>query len=227
MVSSPIAGDGLIFVAGWTHGTGVNRMPKFDTLLERGDPNKDGRLSQAEAPSGPARAHFQYIDADKDGHLSREEYDSMAAIFDQSQNALQAVRPGGTGDVAQTHVAWRQMRGLPYVPSPLYYGGRLYLVKNGGLASCFEARTGKVLYLEERLGALGDYYASPIAAGGKICVISQPGVAVVYRAGDTLEVLARNALDEPVLATPAIVEGVLYVRTKGHLYAFGTAFTPR
>lgn len=223
MVSSPIAGDSLVFVAGWTYGSGVSRMPEFDALLEQGDQNNDGRLSQAEVPSGPAKAHFNYIDADKDGQLSRGEYESMAAIFEKSQNALQAVRPGGAGDVKQTRVAWRQTRGLPYVPSPVCYEGRLYLVKNGGLASCFDSKTGKVLYLEERLGALGDYYSSPVAAGGKICAISQPGVAVVFRAGDRLEVLARNALNEQVLATPAVVEGRLSVRTKGHLYAFGTA----
>jgi outer membrane protein assembly factor BamB len=67
---------------------------------------------------------------------------------------------------------------------------------------------------------LGDYYSSPVAAAGKICVASQPGVVVIYRAGDILEVLARNALDEPIVATPAVVEGTLYVRTASQLYAF-------
>jgi outer membrane protein assembly factor BamB len=153
MVSSPVAGGGLIYIAGWTHGSGVSRMPAFDKLLEQGDANK---------------------------------------------------------------------RGLPYVPSPLYYDGRIYLVKNGGLASCLDAQTGRVNYQEERLGALGDYYSSPVAAAGKICVASQQGVLVVYRAGDSLEVLARNPLNEPVLATPAIVDGQLYVRTQSQLYAFGS-----
>jgi outer membrane protein assembly factor BamB len=221
MVSSPVAGEGLIFVAGWTHGAGVSHLPSFDSLLEQGDQDKDGRLSQSEAPSGPAKANFHYIDANKDGQITREEYETLAAIFEKSQNALHAIRPGGTGDVTQTHVAWKQTRGLPYVPSPIYYEHRLYLVKNGGLASCFDGKTGKGCYLEERLGALGDYYSSPVAANGKICVASQPGLVVVFRAGDTLEVLARNALGEPIVATPAIGEGRLYVRTKSQLYAFG------
>jgi outer membrane protein assembly factor BamB len=108
------------------------------------------------------------------------------------------------------------------VPSPLYYEGRIYLVKNGGLTSCFDAQTGKAFYQEERLGALGDYYSSPVAAAGKICVASQSGVVVIYRAGETLEVLARNPLGEPILATPAIVDGNLYVRTKSQLYAFAS-----
>jgi outer membrane protein assembly factor BamB len=221
MVASPVAGEGLIFVAGWTHGSGVSRMPEFAALLEQGDRDHDGKLARDEAPNGPARAHFFYIDADKDGFLTREEYDSMAQIFTEAKNICLAIRPGGAGDVTDTHVVWKQTRGLPYVPSPLLYDGRLYLLKNGGLLSCFEARAGRPLYLEERLGALGDYYASPVAAAGKVLVISQQGMAVVVRAADTLEVLARNPLGEQVLATPAIVERHLYVRTKGQLVAFG------
>lgn len=197
-------------------------MPKFDGLLETGDANHDGRLSREEAPPGPARQHFPYIDADKDGQLTRGEYETIARIFDESRNVGMSVRADGRGDVTDTHVAWRVARGLPYVPSPLVYEGRVHLVRNGGLASCYEAATGKVLYQEERLDALGDNYASPVAAGGLVCVISQPGTAVVLRASDTLEVLSRNPLGEPVLATPAIVDGVLYVRTTGSLYAFGT-----
>ena len=223
MVSSPVAGDGLIFIAGWTSGSGVSRMPDFDKLLTQGDTNNDGKLTRNEAPAGPAKQHFVYIDADKDGLLTRDEYAVIARVFDESKNVALAVRPDGRGDVTDSHVLWRATRGLPYVPSPLYYDGRIYLVKNGGLASCLDARTGKFLYQEERLGALGDYYASPVAAAGKICVASQQGVVVVYRASDTLEVLARNALEEPILATPAIADGHLYVRTKSQLYAFGLA----
>jgi outer membrane protein assembly factor BamB len=217
--TTPICGDGLILVAGWTHGAGVPRLPTFSALIERGDRNGDGKLARDEAPDGPARQHFAYIDADRDSLMSREEWDTMADIFSRSENALLAIRPNGTGDVTESHVVWKQKRGLPYVPSPLHYQGRVYLVKNGGLASCFTATNGAVLYQEERLGALGDYYASPVAANGKICVASQPGTLVVIRAGDTLEVLARNNLGEEVLATPAIVGKTLYVRTAGGLYA--------
>jgi len=220
MVSSPVAGEGLIFVAGWTYGSGVRRMPDFDALLRQGDRNQDEQLTREEAPAGPAKQHFLYIDADKDGLVTRQEWETMAEIFNRSQNQLLAIRPGGRGDVTQTHVVWNQTRGLPYVPSPLCYEGKLYLVKNGGLASCFDAATGQVYYQEERLGALGDYYASPVAAGGRIYVASQQGVVVVYRAGDTLDVLARNAFGEEILATPAVVDNTLYVRTLKHLFAF-------
>jgi outer membrane protein assembly factor BamB len=221
LVASPVAGEGLVFVGGWTYGSGVSRMPRFEGLLEQSDSNHDGKLTREEAPAGPAKQHFLYIDADKDGLITAAEYESLAKIFDQSQNVMLAVRADRRGEMAGGQVQWKATRGLPYVPTPLYYEGRLYLVKNGGLASCLDARTGQAFYQEERLGALGDYYSSPVAARGKICVISQPGVAVIYETGDVLSVLARNSLGEPVMATPAIGEEHIYIRTKTQLYAFG------
>lgn len=218
--ASPTAGSGLLFTGGWTPGSGVPRMPAFDQLLAQGDTNKDGKLTPAEAPNGPARQHFPYLDADKDGWVTRAEYDSMAAIFAKAENALLALRPG-TGEVTATNLVWKQTRGLPYVPSPLCYRDRLYLVKNGGLISCFNATTGAALFQEERLDAIGDYYASPVAAAGLVVLAAQPGTLVVIRAGDELEVLARNKLGEPIMATPAIADGRLYVRSRDHLWAFG------
>ncbi len=222
MVASPIARGEVVFVAGWTSGSGVPRMPTYDSLLAQGDGDQDGRLSQAEAPAGPARHHFPYIDANKDGFIERKEWESMAAIFEKSENALMAVQPGGAGP----KVLWKQSRGLPYVPSPLWHEGRLWVVKNGGLVSCYDAASGKVHFQEERLDAMGDYYASPVAAGDRVCMVSQPGMAVVLKSGDTLEVLARNRLGEPVMATPAIVDGYLYVRTQNQMMAFREASIP-
>ncbi len=221
MVSSPVAGGGLIYAGGWTPGSGVSRMPDFGGLIALGDADQDGELTRSEAPEGPARMHFSYIDADKNGRVTREEYETLARIFEDSKNALLAVRPDGTGDVTESHVVWEANRGLPYAPSPLWYEGRLYLVKNGGLASCYEAATGRVLYREERLGSVGDYYASPVASDGLVCAISQSGTAVVYRAGDRLEVVARNQLGESVVATPAIAGGRIYLRTETKLQVFG------
>jgi outer membrane protein assembly factor BamB len=109
---------------------------------------------------------------------------------------------------------------VPEVASPLLYKDRLYLVKNGGIVVAREATTGKTVF-QDRLGAPGGYYASPVAASGRIYAASDLGTVTVFEAGDTLRVLARNELSEPILATPAIVEGTLYVRTLSHLYAFG------
>ena len=219
--ASPVMGGGLLFVSGWTQWAGTTRLPSFQSLLDQADANHDGKISRDEAPPGPARMHFPYADANKDGQVTREEWESLAAIFAKSENALLAIRPGGQGDVSTPQLAWKQTRGLPYVPTPLFYRERLYLVKNGGLASCFNATNGVALFQEERLGAVGDYYSSPVAAHGKICVASQSGVVTVLAATDSLTILAQNKMGEPVMATPAIVGQRLYLRTKSQLYAFG------
>ena len=144
----------------------------------------------------------------------------MAEIFSKAENAALAIRPGGHGEATQSQVVWKHGRGLPYVPTPLYYENRLYLVRNGGLLTCLNATNGATLYEEERIGTVGDYYASPVAAGGKLCLFSQSGTATVVAAGDELKVLARNPLGESVAATPAIMGTILYVRTAAALYAF-------
>jgi outer membrane protein assembly factor BamB len=109
---------------------------------------------------------------------------------------------------------------VPGVPSPLYYKGFLYSFVNGGIVFCREAKTGKLIY-SGRIGASGYYYSSPVAADDKVYIASAEGVVVVLDAGEELKVLARNQLDSPILATPALVDGKIYVRTEGHLYAFG------
>jgi outer membrane protein assembly factor BamB len=221
MVTSPVTGQGMVFVAGWTPGVGTARMSAFDTILGQLDRDKDGKIAQNEAVSGLIKQNFTYFDANKDGFINRAEWEAMVAIMDRSENVALAVRPDGRGDVTKTHVVWTFKRGLPYVPSPLYYEGRIYLVKNGGLATCLNAATGEPLYQEERLGALGDYYSSLVAAGGNIFAASQAGSVTVFKAGDKLEVLALNKFDEPILTTPALLDGKLYLRTQKYLYAIG------
>ena len=109
---------------------------------------------------------------------------------------------------------------MPGVPSPLYYNGRLYTFQNGGMVFCRVAKTGALVY-SGRLGAPGYYYSSPVAADGKIYIASEKGVVVVLDAGEKLEILARNKLDGAILATPALVDSNIYVKTENHLYAFG------
>src|SRR5262249_55716427 len=105
-------------------------------------------------------------------------------------------------------------------PSPLYYNGRLYTFKNGGIVFCRVAKTGELVY-SGRLGASGYYYSSPVAADQKVYIASEEGMVVVLEAGEKLNVLGRNKLDGGILATPAIADGTIYVRTETHLYAFG------
>ena len=111
----------------------------------------------------------------RDGNIDKTDYDQLMANIAKSENVLVAVKPGGRGDISQTRVAWKATRGLPYVASPLYYDGRIYLFKTGGMISSLEAKTGKPYYTQERLGAPGNYYSSPVAADGRICIASLPG----------------------------------------------------
>jgi len=143
-----------------------------------------------------------------------------AQFYANNAARVLAVRPGGKGDVSQTHIAWSERRGVPGVPSPLYYDGRLYSFMNGGIVFCRDAKTGKLVY-SGRLEAMGEYYSSPVAAGHRVYIASAEGVVVVLDAGEELKILAKNKLDGAILATPALIDGNIYVRTESHLYAFG------
>ena len=131
----------------------------------------------------------------------------------------EAGKPGGQGDVTATHLLWRESRGVPEVPSPLYCNRRVYMVTNGGVVTSMDAATGQVLF-RKRLGVGGAYYASPVMAGGNIYFISGDGVISVIRDAADFQIVAKSDLGEPVFATLAIVDGVVYARTNTHLYAF-------
>jgi outer membrane protein assembly factor BamB len=146
--------------------------------------------------------------------------EQAAQFYAKNASRVMAVRPGGKGEVNNTHVAWTETRGVPGVPSPLYYRGRLYTFLNGGIVYVRAAETGELVF-SGRVGAPGYYYSSPVAADNKIYIASEEGVVVVLDGGAELKVLARNTLDGQILATPAIVAGNIYVRTENQLYAFG------
>jgi outer membrane protein assembly factor BamB len=226
--ASPTAAGDLLFAASWNVGsdaTGRMELPPFAEFAATNDRNGDGALGHDEFPGGPLRDRFTQLDADKDGRVTRTEWEAYAPVVAKAENSLLAVRAGGTGDIASSHVAWKKSRGLPYVPSPLHYDGRIYTIRNGGMSSCFDAATGGERWLEQRIGVLGDFYASPVAAAGKVFAASQNGTIAVLAAGDTLNVLAKNSLGEAVFATPAIADGRIYVRTAGHLFCFGKSDT--
>jgi outer membrane protein assembly factor BamB len=223
--ATPTAAGALLFASSWNVGaesTGRMELPPFSDFAAAQDRNADGALSEDEFPPGQLKSRFTQLDADKDGRVTRSEWDAYAPIVAKAENSLMAVRAGGQGDVAASHVVWKKSRGLPYVPSPLHYDGRIYTIKNGGMASCFDAATGEEKWLEQRVGIIGDFYASPVVAAGRIYVAAQNGKVAVLAAGDTFQVLATNSLGEPIFATPAIADGRLYVRTANHLYCFGS-----
>jgi outer membrane protein assembly factor BamB len=128
---------------------------------------------------------------------------------------LYAIRLDGAGDVTETHVAWKAERNAPLTPSPLVVDDELYVVSDRGIATCFDARSGKVQW-QERLG--GNYSACPLFADGKIYFQSEEGIGSVIKPGTCFELVAKNKLEERTLASYAVADGALFIRGESHLF---------
>lgn len=224
VVSSPTVGaDGNLYLAGWAAGGDEAeriRVEPFDDVAALKDKNKNGELEEEELGEGPVYQRFTQADRNKDGHLTRVEYELFRSLFDQGRNLVLSIKPGATGDATTTHVRWTYPKQVPFCASPLLYNGRLFTVKDGGILQCLDAQTGKVIK-PLRLEASGSYYASPVAGDGKLFLIDEQGRLTVVSATDDLTVLHTSELKEDVFATPAIVDGRIYLRTTSTLYCFG------
>jgi outer membrane protein assembly factor BamB len=218
--TTPVLGDGLLFFGAWSPGKADAPWPTWEGLLAQNDKNGDGVIALDELD--PANRDFMRgLDRNRDGKIAKDDWEIVQGATAKSENVLIAVKPGGHGNISATHVAWKFTRGLPYVPSPLFYNGRIYIVKDGGMISSLDAKTGKPSYTQERLGAIGSYYASPVAADGHIYLASLPGKLTVVKAGDKPEILHQAEFGERIFATPALVGDKLYLRTATRLWAFG------
>jgi outer membrane protein assembly factor BamB len=222
---TPVVGDdGNLYAACWSPGADetdkIQTVP-FDEVAVASDKNKNGSLEQDELSDGPIKQRFSQIDRDKSGSITREEYESMRRVFETARNVVLAIKPGGTGDITDTHVLWQYNRMIPYCPSPLFYNGLLFMVRNGGIFTALDAKTGQPTK-QGRVAATGDYYSSPVAGDGKLYLLSQKGQLTVVSAQREWEQLSSTDFKEPAYATPAIADGRIYVRTNGHLYCFGT-----
>jgi outer membrane protein assembly factor BamB len=215
---------------------------KWAKLIAQYDTNKDGALSLEEIPESlgwqirpelpketpgnflPIRNLISwFIDTNHDGIATKAEWDAMDAFAKDKQNAdrFVAIRPGGRDNATDTHVAWETTKGLAEMASPLFYRGRVYIIRDGGLLTIFEPKSGTRVVDRERLGKGGQYVASPIAANGLIYLVNESGDITVLRAGDKVDVVTVNRLGENVRCTPAIVGDKLFIRTRQHLWAFG------
>src|SRR6185295_17185269 len=198
-------------------------LPVFAEVIDKADANHDGKLSQMELPKPWQPTGTWYaIDLDRDGFLNEREWAFFRARR-ASRNSAIAVKLGGSGDVTDTHVLWRFEKSLPDVPAPLIYKDVVFLVRSGGIATTLNAQTGKVLKQARLMGALEDYYSSPIGVDGKVYIASEHGKVVVLRAAGDSEILALNEFASDIYATPAISEGKMYIRTRKVLYAIGSS----
>jgi len=139
------------------------------------------------------------------------------------QPELLAIRPDGKGDVTKTHVAWSLKRGAPLTPSPIIVGDELYIVNDGGIASCIDARSGNVIW-QSRLG--GTYSASPVYVDGRLYFPAEQGVTTVIAPGKEARRLATNRLDGGHLASMAVAGGSFFLRTDSALYRIAERAAP-
>jgi len=222
--SLPVIDGDMIYVHGWEGGGDAEsptETPTFAAALAQRDANHDGKLSAEEFAGDPKiQKGFYMIDLDGDGLVDERDWNFYRAKR-SSRNSLLAIRHGGSGDITGTNVVWSLQKFLPNCPSPLVYQGVLYLIKDGGILTALDPKTGKILKQGRLSSALGAYYSSPVGSAGMVFLASQEGKVTVIKAGADWEILAVNNMDDEAYATPAIVDNKLYVRTRGTMYCFG------
>lgn len=226
--SMPVIGDGVVYVHSWMASMtelGTQPAPPWLELLAKHDADKDGKLSPEETPDPEIKKLWFLFDLDKDNFLT--DYDwSFHRARHAAQNGLYAIRPGGRGDLTASHVLWRYDKSLPNIPSPLLYQGVLYVLREGGILTSLDPASGRVLKQGRVEGAVGAYFASPVAADGKLYLVSKDGKAAVVKAAGEWDVLKVNDLAEETWATPAIADGRIYLRTQQALYCFEVTRKP-
>ncbi|MFO0869055.1 MAG: PQQ-binding-like beta-propeller repeat protein [Pirellulales bacterium] len=220
---TPVVGDDQqLYVAGWAAGGDKDepiRVPPFAEVVGQLDANKNGTLEESEFADGPIKQRFGQVDRNNDERLDAAEYDYFRELFERGRNLVLAIKPGPRGEATATHVAWENDRFVPFCASPLYYRGHVFTVKDGGIVSCLDARTGKSLKTG-RLPNTDDYYASPVAGDGKVYLLNQEGRLTVIAAEPQWKVLHTADFGEETYATPALVDGRIYLRTASALYCF-------
>jgi len=200
----------------------------FAPMLKQFDKDGDGKIQLKAELVGDATnvkimqrlmGSMDRLTGDNDGVLTEAEWTKSFSPAEKT-GGLVRTRLGGKGDVTGSHIAWRYTRGLPYVLAPLLYENILYVIRNGGILATIDPETGKMLNEARLKDALGEYYAQPVAGDGKLYFIGKEGKASVVKAGEKWELLSSGSFDEQVVATPAIADGRIFVRTNGALYCF-------
>jgi outer membrane protein assembly factor BamB len=234
-----IQNDILYMVAYSTRGNpdALAQFPVFKELIAKYDKNGDLMVDKAEIkdfqiltyPEMPdistktnlANA-FGTFDRNKNGLIDSIEWktinENLAAQY--PKQGLKAIKLGGQGDISLNSYLWGNPEQIAHISSPLYFNNHVYMVRDGGIISCFNSENGKLLY-RGKLNAPGAYFSSPIAANDRIYIASRNGLVTVFDAGEKLTIHAQNIFGELITATPAIVDNKIYLRTEKALYSFG------
>ena len=198
-------------------------MPSFDDLLKMADTDGDGVLSKAEADKTDLKDFFDNQDTNKDGKLTRDEWDANMKGMAAGKNSAFAIKARRDRKRHRFAHALAKNEGAAVCRDRNCLRRSICMVKDGGLVTAYDEKTGKDVYVQQRAAGAGKYYASPVAANGMIYFTQlADGAITVLKAGASApEAVAKNPpLDERTAATPAIADDTLYVRTAGHLYAF-------
>lgn len=221
--TTPTCGsDGNLYIATWSSGSSNERnMPDFAGLAKILDKSGDGQISKKECEGTFMADFFKIYDKNRNDFIDPPEWMDDVDFSVRGTNVVLAIKPGASGDATETHVLWSNPKGAPYVASPLFHNGRLFLIKDGGLFTVYEGATGKLLHDRKRVSVQGDYYASPVAIGDRILLCSLTGTVLTMSAADKPEQLHKADFGESISATPVCAGNVLYIRTGSHLWAFG------
>ncbi len=224
--SIPVIHEDVLYVHSWMADMAEIGLPAkldtFDEVLATNDKDHNGKLSPDELPYKELRPLMFLFDLNRDKFLDRSEWDLMLAR-NAAQNGVYAIRlDGKRGDLTKTNVLWRYDQKLPNIPSPLFYQNVLYILREGGILTTLNPATGEVIKQGRVKDATDGYFASPVAADGKVFLLSEGCKFTVLKAGGEWEALGVSDFNESECrATPAIATNQLYLRTHSALYAFG------
>lgn len=223
---TPVLDDeGYAYILGWAGSADLGQQEEvspFEQVLGELDEDGDGRLSAAELSERfgrKVRNGLDTYDLDNSGFMERRDWEHHRRKR-RAVNAVRKVKLGGKGDMTEGAVQWLHYRTLPNVPSPLLYDGILYLTKDGGIMTALSAEDGSVLKQGRLRDALSRYFASPVAADGKVFAAAESGQVSVISPGADWSVIRTNDMGEEVWATPVIMDGRLFLRTRTALYCF-------
>ncbi len=233
--TTPVCADGVIYISVQSGGIANQWLASSDRVATG---NNDGKLTKAEiqasagkipVPEAFFRKTFDRGDLNKDGFLEGPELDvaflhpdNFAGARFTAENAAEecilAVRGGGEGDVTESHLLWKHAtKHTDHIVSPMVLDGRMLLITEGGISTVFETKGGLPLRKAKRVGNGGSFFASPVYGDGKIYIAGESGKVLVLKNSPDYEELAENDMGESMVATPAIADGGLFIRTRTKL----------